>query len=153
LASRVLLTIGMAKTVHDDAGVSLIEVLVATMVFVVGAAGLVPVLFGSIAAVRVARDVSMTSRLAQQKMHELLASGGDLASSPSTSLTSDAPGFVEQLDELGRTVSADGVYVRRWLVEPVGLARDAARVVVAVDAASATGRRTTIGTIRRGGVR
>lgn len=89
-------------------GFSLIEVLVATTVMVVGVATLAQLFALALNANAAASQTTMVTVLAQQKMEQLRAEPFDLPRSPPDALTRDTPGFCDLVD---------GVYVRRWSVE------------------------------------
>jgi type II secretory pathway pseudopilin PulG len=167
---------GSASTRSRSAagGTSLVEVLVATLVFAVGAAALVPLVAGSVRATRSARDVGLATWMAWQKLEELRglshardvtgvpltdtwtdttqeplrhAGGTGLSPSPSSSLVQDTSGYVDYLGQNGRQSPAPGVYVRRWAIEPVG-ADGLLRIAVAVHHVGAPGLVTTVATLR-----
>lgn len=115
-------------------GFSLVDVLVASMVFMTGVAAVLPLAAGSVRATRLARDTSMATFLAWQKVEAL------------TPDARQAPEVEERIDERG-DVSPSGVYVRRWRVDPIGA--DALRVLVAVHHVSAPGVPVSVATVRR----
>ena len=147
----------------------------ATMVFAVGAAALVPLVAGSVRTTRTARDTGLATWMAWQKVEELrgLTYARDLAGvpltdtwtdttrepavhtggtgldpSPSSSLVADTPGYVDYLSESGRRAPARGVFVRRWAIEPVGVADGLIRIAVTVHHVNAPGQVTTVATLR-----
>lgn len=122
----------------------------ASLVFSVGVVALVPVVVGAVRTTRAARDLSMATWLAWQKLEELRGPGG-LAASPAATLTADTPGYVDYPDEFGRPHLAPGVYTRRWQVEGAG--GGTLRVVVSVMHAGARGAPVTIVGLRFGGAR
>jgi prepilin-type N-terminal cleavage/methylation domain-containing protein len=130
----------------DGTGFSLVEVLIASVVFCVGLAGVFPLIAGSVRASRTARDASMATWLAWQKLEEL-RSVDDLAVSPADTLAADSAGFVDYRDGLGRDAAAPDLFTRRWLVEPAPGA-DAIRIVVRVHHAAAPGVPVIIATVR-----
>ena len=85
-------------------------------------------------ATRLARDMSMATWLAWQKVEEL------------TPFARDTPEIQERVDEHGR-VNPTGAYVRRWRADASGV--DAVRLVVAVHHASAPGLPVLVATMRR----
>ena len=93
----------------DSAGFSLIETLVAALVFSVGVVGVMPLIAGAVRATRGARDTGMATWLAWQKAEELRGPAGALAAA--------AGGDVDHLDQFGRNVEPPGVYTRRWTVD------------------------------------
>lgn len=104
------------------AGFSLIEVVVATGVLVVGVLGLAQVLL--LAAVRTseARAVTTATILARGKMEELRAADWPtLTPSPPGVLGVDTPGFVDYLDASGAGLArgAGVAFVRRWSILPL----------------------------------
>jgi Tfp pilus assembly protein PilV len=132
-------------------GTSLVEALVATVVFTVGVTALVPLLFGSSHAVRAARDNGMATWLAWQKLEELRGlAGADLGSSPAASLDEDALGYVDYLDQSGNAAPAPGVYVRRWTIEPAANGASLTRLAVSVHHVGAPGVPVTVATLRAG---
>jgi prepilin-type N-terminal cleavage/methylation domain-containing protein len=133
-----------------DRGFSLIEALVASLVLSIGMAGVLPLVFASVRATRAARDTSMATWLAWQKVEELRAPV-ELALSPSGTLATDTAGYVEYLDQFGVLSDAPAPYTRRWLIEPAG-ATATLRLVVSVHHAALPGVPVTVATVRRGGV-
>jgi type II secretory pathway pseudopilin PulG len=152
-----------------------VEVLVATVVFAVGAAALVPLVAGSVRTTRTARDTGLATWMAWQKLEELRgltyardltgmpltdtwtdttreplvhAGGAGLGPSPSSSLVEDTSGYVDYLSQSGRRLPTRGVYVRRWAIEPAGEADDLIRIAVAVHHVNAPGLVTTVATLR-----
>lgn len=115
-------------------GFSLIDVLVASVVFMTGVAAVLPLAVGSVRATRLTRDKSMATWLAWQKIEEL------------TPFARRTPESEERVDERGG-VSPSGVYVRRWRVDAVGA--DALRFVVAVHHVLAPGLPVHVATVRR----
>jgi type II secretory pathway pseudopilin PulG len=115
-------------------GFSLVDVLVASVVFITGVAAILPLAVASVRGTRLARDMSMATWLAWQKVEEL------------TPFARDTPERQERVDERGR-VAPSGIYVRRWRVDAMGA--DALRIVAIVHHASAPGLPVTVATIRR----
>ncbi len=115
-------------------GFSLVDVLVASVVFVTGVAAVLPLAAGSVRDTRLARDRSMATWLAWQRVEEL---------SP---LVRPTPPREERVDEAGRVTPA-GIYVRRWRVDPVGA--ETLRLVVTVHHVSAPGVPVSVATVRR----
>jgi hypothetical protein len=132
------------------AGTTLIEVLVATLVLVSGALGMVQLFLTAAATNAVSRDTTITATLAAQKVEQLLSS--DL---------SDASVLVDHIDRWGHVLGTgespprDAVYTRRWSIEP--LSGDVVTIQVRVgrtDRSSASGTMpagTRMGTITRRG--
>jgi Tfp pilus assembly protein PilV len=105
---------------HGCAGTSLIEAMIA-----IGLLAGAVVLMASLAALAVrtnarARERTLATLLAVQKIESLAAVSNPAQSSLDT-LEADAPGFVDFVDAAGQaTARPDGaVFVRRWLVSPV----------------------------------
>jgi len=148
---------------------------VATMVFAVGAAALVPLVAGSVRTTRTARDTGLATWMAWQKLEELRGltyahdltgapitdtwtdttqepavhvGGSGLGPSPSSSLAADTPGYVDYLSQSGARSATRGVYVRRWAIEPAGGTNDLIRIAVAVHHVNAPGLVTTVATLR-----
>ena len=133
----------------DAAGTSLVEALVATLVFAVGVAALVPLVLGSVRATRTARDNGLATWMAWQKLEELRGrTYAELGPSPAASLEEDAPGYVDYLDQSGDLSRAPGFYVRRWAIEPSRYGDGLTRIAVAVHHAGAPGLPVTVATLR-----
>src|SRR5262245_26934506 len=149
---------GQVRPLRDARGTSLVEVLVATMVFAVATAAFVPLVAGSVRTIRTARDTGLATWMAWQKLEELRgltyahdltgapitdvwtdttqapavhAGGSGLGPSPSSSLTADTPGYVDYLSQSGDRSSTRGVFVRRWAVESAGGTDSLIRIAVA----------------------
>jgi prepilin-type N-terminal cleavage/methylation domain-containing protein len=105
-------------------GFSLVEVLVATSIIVVGAASLVQLYGISAYTNRMASDTSTTLILAVQQMERLLGET-DLGLSPAGALGADTKGFVDYLDQTGRSLAISSImpagarFVCRWSIEPL----------------------------------
>jgi hypothetical protein len=138
---------------RDDAGLSLSEVLVAMVVLMVAALGLAQMFGVSIQRNASARHQTSTTVLAIQKMEQLraltwgfdtarqgrpvsditsdlsvepaTANGQGLNPSPSGSLDSNTPGYVDFLDKRGQWVGTGSTppptaqYIRRWSIQPL----------------------------------
>ena len=110
----------MGRHGNGDGGFTLIEVLIAMAliaVVVVGLAGLITL------AVRVAqgaREQTLASILAAQKLEQLRSTPGSSGPMPGGSLDTSLPGYADWLDERGQLAGGAGVavYVRRWAVAP-----------------------------------
>ena len=82
----------------------------------------------------IARERSMATLLARQKMEALCRDPAALAPTAANAWSVDTPGHVEYLDEYGRPLGGHaGVYVRRWAVAP--LPADANLLAIDVDVA------------------
>lgn len=113
------------------AGTSLVEAMIA-----IGLLAGAVVLLASLAALAVqtnarARERTLATLIAVQKI-ESLAAEPDPAVSPPDTLAADTPGFVDFVDAAGQAGSRpDGaVFVRRWLVSAVGGSSDLLRLTV-----------------------
>jgi hypothetical protein len=131
-------------------GASLVEALVATLVFTVAVAALVPLLLVSIRSTRTARDAGQATWLAWQKIEDLRGlTYEDLGHSPPSSLDEDTPGYVDYLDQAGDLSRAPGLYVRRWAIEPVGVGDgNLMRLAAAVHHVGSPGLPVTVATLR-----
>jgi type II secretory pathway pseudopilin PulG len=134
----------------DTGGTSLVEALVATLVFAVAVAAVVPLVVGSVRATRVAREHGAAAWMAWQKLEELRSlSDAGLGPSPAAALEEDTPGYVDYLDDNGGPARTSGVFVRRWAIEPAGADGDRLmRLAVAVHHVSAAGVTVTLATLR-----
>jgi prepilin-type N-terminal cleavage/methylation domain-containing protein len=129
----------MAMRTHewprDEAGFSLVELLVATTILTVGLLAAARVFAASTMANAGARTITSATVLALEKMEELRAVPMDdpaLERSPPDALTVDIAGYSDR---------PDPAYVRRWSVEPLPSYPDAAVAVrVAVLRPGAPGR-------------
>jgi hypothetical protein len=103
-----------------ERGTTLVEAIIAIGLLagaVVSMAGLASVAIRTSA---IARERSMATLLAVQKMEVLCRDASALAPSAANAWFVDTPGHVEYLDEFGRPLAgARGVYVRRWAVAPL----------------------------------
>jgi len=107
---------------HGVAGFSLIEVVVATGVLVVGVLGLAQVLLLAAVANGDARAVTSATVLASGRMEELRATPwARLTPSPPGALRVDTPGFVDYLDASGAGLGSEtgAAFVRRWSIDPL----------------------------------
>jgi hypothetical protein len=122
------------SNVRSERGTTLVEAIVAIGLLagaVVSMAGLASL---AIRNASIARERSMATLLAMQKMETLCRDASALAPSAANAWSVDTPGHVEYLDEFGRPLaSARGVYVRRWAVAP--LPADANLVAIQVEVA------------------
>ena len=135
-----------------DGGFTLVEVVIAMMLLTTVALGVAQIFCIAIQRNMAARHQTSTTVLAQQKLEQLRAltlgfdaatgqpltdtstnltteppsaGGGGLNPSPSNSLISNTPGYVDYLDSRGNWVGSGGtppataLYVRRWSVLPL----------------------------------
>ena len=109
----------------SEEGFTLVEVLVAAGLLIVGLVALAELGALSIRASLLTRTTTYTATLASQKLEELRAADGLVPSPPGT-LQSNLAGYVDHLDETGRVLGDDAqspgsaVFTRRWSVEPAG---------------------------------
>ena len=122
------------RNLRFEHGTTLVEAIIAIGLLagaVVSMAGLAS------AAVRnsaLARERSMATLLALQKLESLGRDAAALAPSAADAWSVDTPGHVEYLHEYGRPLAGRaGVYVRRWAVAP--LPADANLLAIRVDVA------------------
>jgi Tfp pilus assembly protein PilV len=107
-------------------GFSLLEVLVATTIVIVGVAALAQLMaFAGYANLR-GKQTTMAAALAQEKLEELLpdnATGQD--PSPPETLDANVEGYCDFVDAAGRLLGAGpaapagSAYLRRWSVDPL----------------------------------
>jgi type II secretory pathway pseudopilin PulG len=128
--------------IRNSTGFSLVEALVATLVFSIGVVGVMPLIAGAARAVRDARDTGMATWLAWQKLEE---QRGVIHSRGAAGLDVDTGAFVDHLDQFGRQVTPPGLYTRRWTVTPAG-AR-ALRIAVRVHHAATPGTPIVLGSL------
>jgi len=109
----------------SDRGFTIIEVLVALTLIAIAAAGVADLCAIAIRSTRDARDETMATLLAGQKIEQLQSaswSSTDLMLSPPDTLASSVPGYAEYFDRHGRLLGGgaapppDAVYVRRWSI-------------------------------------
>ena len=119
---------------REAAGTTLVEAIIAIGLLagaVVSMAGLSSL---AIRNASIARERSMATLLALQKMEALCRDAAALAPTAPNAWDVDTPGHVEYLDEYGRPLAGRrGVYVRRWAVAP--LPADANLLAIDVDVA------------------
>ena len=107
----------------NDRGFSLIETLVAVSLVAVALTALLQMFAISIRANAAARQTTVATLLAGQKIEELQGARSGLAPSPSDSLQRNVDGRCDFLDEYGRSLGGGTVppvgtvYVRRWSIE------------------------------------
>lgn len=120
------------RNLRFEHGTTLIEAIIAIGLLagaVVTMAGLASVAIRTSA---IARERSMATLLALQKVESLCRDAAALAPSAANAWSVDTPGHVEYLDEHGRPLAGRaGVYVRRWAVAP--LPADANLLAIDVD--------------------
>jgi hypothetical protein len=116
-------------------GTSLIEAVIAIGLLTGAVLALASLASLSIRADARARERTLAALLAAQKLESLAVAPQSLPLSPSDSLLTDAPGFVDLLDAAGRKPdeAAGVVFVRRWSVTPFD--GDAGLLVLSVDVA------------------
>ncbi len=111
-----------------SSGFSLLEVLVATTIMVVGVAALAQLAALAARANRTAHTTTVAAVLAQEKMEQLrsLAWGFDaLSPSPAGALGQNTAGYCDFVEGNGRVLGGGttpppgAVYIRRWSVEPL----------------------------------
>lgn len=106
-----------------SSGFSLLEVLVATTIMLVGVAALAQLAVLAARANRTAHTTTVAAVLAQQKMEQLRGLG--LSPSPAGALGQNTTGYCDFVDGNGRVLGGGttpppgAVYIRRWSVEPL----------------------------------
>ncbi len=125
---------------QGDRGFSLIEVLVATTVFITGVVSLVQILAAVTLSNMSARHVTQATVLAAQKLEELRSQArtfdeAGLSASPLNSLQENTAGYVDYVDRFGRSLGGGAappegtLYIRRWSIVPVPEHPDEAVVI------------------------
>ena len=105
-------------------GFSLLEVLCATTILVVGLAALAQLLTLSTRVNTGAKTTTITTVTAAEKMEEMLSDTG-LSPSPVDSLKRNISGYCDFVDRSGRplgsgpSAAAGTVFIRRWSIEPL----------------------------------
>ena len=106
-------------------GFSLLEVLVATTIVIVGVAALAQLMaFAGHANLR-GKQTTIAAALAQDKIEELPDSAFGQDSSPPDTLDSNVEGYCDFVDAAGRLLGAGpaapagSAYLRRWSVDPL----------------------------------
>lgn len=107
-------------------GFSLVEALIATTIVIVALAGLAQLCVVAVAANQRAKSRTIATVLAQEKLEELMATNGDVASG------SDFVGGRGQWLGAGDSPPPGTAYVRRWIAEPLAIGAGATRLRVAV---------------------
>jgi prepilin-type N-terminal cleavage/methylation domain-containing protein len=137
----------LGRLIDTEHGFSLLEVLCATTILVVGLAALAQLMIFSTRVNSGAKTTTVATISAAQKMeqlrslawsvddHQLPVSDAGLSSSPGDSLRRNTSGYCDFVDRNGRALGGGGtappsgaVYVRRWSIEPVPT--DAANTLV-----------------------
>jgi hypothetical protein len=115
-----------ARRIRSGHGFSIVEAAAAIAIMTGGIVALAQLLAIATTNNRLARNTSVTTLLAEQKMEELRAASWDTVSpSPGDSLDADRAGFVDYVDEHGAVLTSGGsppsgtVYVRRWSIAPL----------------------------------
>ncbi len=110
---------------QSDLGFTIVEVLFALALIAIAAAGVANLCGIAIRATHDARDETMATMIAAQKIEQLRSApwgSGDLSLSPPDTLSTNTSGYADFLDRRGRSVGTgvapplDGVYTRRWNV-------------------------------------
>jgi hypothetical protein len=142
-----MLVAGAVMRTDREDGTSLVEVLVATGILVVSMTTLAQLFPIAVHETIASRDATVEALLAEQKIEQLRAltwgfdpqgahvSDPGLNQSPAGSLAADTPGFVDYVDQFGRSLEADvnqpadAVYTRRWSIQPLPANPDNALVI------------------------
>jgi prepilin-type N-terminal cleavage/methylation domain-containing protein len=107
-----------------ERGFSLLEVLCATTILVVGLAALAQLVTLSTRVNGSAKAITVSTIVAAQKMEQLL-SDAVLSPSPADSLKRNTSGYCDFADKHGQSLGtgsvppAGAVYVRRWSIDPL----------------------------------
>ena len=111
--------------IHANDGSTLVEVLVATLVLITGVLGVAQLFLVAVATNAAARDTTIATTLAAQKVEQLLST--DLQEGGS---------LIDYVDMWGQVVGsaesppANAVYTRQWSIEPLSADTVAIRVRV-----------------------
>jgi type II secretory pathway pseudopilin PulG len=123
----------------DERGFSLLEALIATSILAVSLVSLGELFGLAIRSNIAARRTTMATVLARQTLEELRAvPWPELHQSPANALQENTPGFVDHIDQFGAIRGsgaeppADGVYTRRWAIEPLPSTPDTVVIQVRV---------------------
>jgi len=110
------------RPVHSARGASLVEVLVASAILATGVLSLVHLFALSATSNLTAKDTTMATILAAQKVEELRALGSALTETTGPTLVQNALDTVDHLDAAGAVVGLGpqspprAVYTRRWSI-------------------------------------
>jgi prepilin-type N-terminal cleavage/methylation domain-containing protein len=112
------------RPVDRERGFSLLEVLCAMTILVIGLAALAQLLTLSTRVNHSAKTTTVATVVAAQKMEEMLSDTG-LSPSPADSLKRNTSGYCDFVDRSGRQLGSGPsppggtVYIRRWSAEPL----------------------------------
>ena len=134
---------------RTERGMTLVEVIVAIGILAGAVVALASLSSLAIRNAAIARERSLATLLAVQKMEALCRDVSSAPASPADAWAADTPGFMEYLDVDGNLVDAagGGAYVRRWSITPLPV--DANLLAIQVDVAPC---RTARGAARCGDV-
>jgi hypothetical protein len=125
------LALSVVMTIRANDGSTLVEVLVATLVLVTSVLGVAQLFLLAAATNAAARDTTITTTLAAQKVEQLLSSHREDAS------------LIDHVDRWGQVVGtaesppANAAFTRRWSIEP--LSADTVVISVRVGRSDRTG--------------
>jgi type II secretory pathway pseudopilin PulG len=110
-----------------DAGFSLLETLIAAVIVATGVAALAQLATLCVQSNARARQTTVATVIAHQKVEELFAdaAAAGLPASPAGTLDRNVDGYCEFVDTTGRALGrgpappAGSAYVRRWSIDPV----------------------------------
>jgi type II secretory pathway pseudopilin PulG len=120
---------------RTERGTTLVEAIIAIGILAGGVVALAGLAAVATRNSTLARERSVATILALQKMEALCRDVSSLPASPANAWAVDTPGYVEFLDPHGAAVGArgGGAYVRRWSIAP--LPSDANLLAIQVDVA------------------
>ena len=109
------------NSIRAERGTTLVEAIVAIGILTGAVVALASLSSTAIRNAAAARERSMATLLAFQKMEALCRDVSSAAVSPANAWSVNTPGNLEHLDAYGRPVggTGGGVYVRRWSVAPL----------------------------------